>query len=136
MLVNQEEERPAMRFPITRASDCLILTLQHSHPKTQPRGKVWVGLNSSSFRHISTRRARKGKEVFPFHDHQIHSASVKSARQTVGHLQETSTFQDFPGGPSEGGRLDAQRERQGLAKPRFHPVVTVHLFLSLDVRGR
>lgn len=52
-----------------------------------------VCFNASSYRQISMRRAAKGKRVFHFMVTEYILLALKSAHQTLGPLQETSTFQ-------------------------------------------
>lgn len=141
MLVYPRRRTSAMRFRYFQGKRlrgfccfCLILSVQPSNPKTQPHRKVWIGLNASSFRHISMRRARKGKESFSV------SWSPNTFRQR--HIcpsntrQETSTFPRLSRRALRGQQVRGAEERWGLAKLSFQPIIIVRLFPSSNVRGR
>lgn len=53
-------------------------------------------------------------------------------QKTLGQLQEMSTFQRLQrhARPSQGSRLEGQKETGGLAKLGFHPVVLLQVFPS------
>lgn len=111
---------------------CLIICPWRAIERHSPWTLVWwfkKKKNASSFRQFSMRREAKGKREFPISwSLNTFQLALKSAHQTLGHLQET--IQRTPKArPSGCSRLEEQREKHDLAKMSFHPVIILHVLL-------